>query len=198
MTPEEMTATFEKAIQAVQQAAQAATQAAENATQTAQQAAQLVTQMTAKLAQTTSAQTVSGTEKTTVVGREELGDIGGTERLEKENYDASALLLRGKITTQNVHEIQLARLDNAGFQVIQNAITTTDALAKKMVENLDAMQKQHMEHRDLAVDNHWNPIQQAAADVSTVRAITIDDASLKALGVTLAAAIADALMKKSA
>jgi len=48
---------------------------------------------------------------------------------------------------------------------------------------------------DVAADAQWNPIQQSAADSVTMRSVTIDDASLKAIGAMVAAAVAQALGK---
>lgn len=67
-------------------------------------------------------------------------------------------------------------------QVVQNAITTADMIAKQAVA-----------HRDIAIDNEWNPVQQGAGDTLTARAVSLDDASLKAIGAALATAVANAL-----
>lgn len=81
-------------------------------------------------------------------------------------------------------------------QALQNAVETANMVGKNAVVNLDNVQKQHTAHRDIAADNLWNPIQQGAADAVTVRAVTIDDASLKAIGAVVAAAVAEALAAK--
>jgi hypothetical protein len=53
--------------------------------------------------------------------------------------------------------------------------------------------KQAVRHSDIAIDNQWNPVQQGAADTMLARTMTIDDASLKAIGSVVAAAVAEAL-----
>jgi hypothetical protein len=83
-----------------------------------------------------------------------------------------------------------------GNQLMQNAIETANMVAKKAVQNMDAIDKQHLAHRDVATDNLWNPVQIGAGDAVTMRSITLDDASLKAIGAVVAASIAEALSRK--
>ena len=71
-------------------------------------------------------------------------------------------------------------------QALQNAVETANMVAKQAVR-----------HGDLAIDGQWNPIQQGAGDTLTARAVSIDDASLKAIGAVVAAAVADALSRKA-
>jgi hypothetical protein len=56
--------------------------------------------------------------------------------------------------------------------------------------------KQAVRHGDIAIDQQWNPVQQGAGDTLTARAVSIDDASLKAIGAAVAVAIANALAAK--
>lgn len=72
-------------------------------------------------------------------------------------------------------------------QALQNAVETANMVSKQAIR-----------HGDVAIDGHWNPVQQGAGDTLTARAVSIDDASLKALGVTLAVAVAQALNAKPA
>lgn len=78
-------------------------------------------------------------------------------------------------------------------QALQNAVESANMVAKNAIVNIDALQKQHTAHRDIACDNLWNPVQQGAGDAVTMRSITLDDASLKAIGAAVAAAVANAL-----
>jgi hypothetical protein len=71
-------------------------------------------------------------------------------------------------------------------QALQNAVETANMVAKQAVR-----------HGDIAIDGQWNPVQQGAGDTLTARAVSIDDASLKAIGAVVAAAIADALSRKA-
>lgn len=70
-------------------------------------------------------------------------------------------------------------------QALQNAVETANMVGKQAVR-----------HGDIAIDAQWNPIQQGAGDSITARAVTIDDASLKAISAAIAVAIANALNQK--
>lgn len=89
------------------------------------------------------------------------------------------------------------QFDNArqsvAVQALQNAVETANMVGKKAVGFGDALDKQHTAHRDIACDNLWNPVQQGAGDTLTARSVSIDDASLKAIGAAIAAAVASAL-----
>jgi len=76
-------------------------------------------------------------------------------------------------------------LNQLTIQCLQNA-----------VENANLAAKQAIRHADIAIDNQWNPVQQGAGDTLTARAVSIDDASLKAIGAAVAAALANALVPK--
>lgn len=67
-------------------------------------------------------------------------------------------------------------------QALQNAVETANMVSKQAVR-----------HGDLAIDAQWNPVQQGAADAMTIRAVSIDDTSLKAIGAVVAVAVAEAL-----
>ncbi|MBM3748946.1 MAG: hypothetical protein FJW34_24525 [Acidobacteria bacterium] len=71
-------------------------------------------------------------------------------------------------------------------QALQNAVETANMVAKQAVR-----------HGDIAIDGQWNPIQSGAGDTLTARAVSIDDASLKAIGAVVVAAVADALSRKA-
>lgn len=92
--------------------------------------------------------------------------------------------------------IEQSRLNQIAAQALQNAVETANMVGKQAVK-----------HADVAADAMWNPVQQGASDMMTgtagaigatppLRAITIDDASLKAIGAVVAAAVADALKVK--
>jgi hypothetical protein len=76
--------------------------------------------------------------------------------------------------------------------------TVANQALQNAVETANMVSKQAIRHSDIAVDQEWNPVQQAAGDVLTARSVTIDDASLKAIGAIIASALADALAKKAA
>ena len=78
-------------------------------------------------------------------------------------------------------------------QALQNAVENANIIAKTTIQNLDAQAKQHLAHRDIATSALWDPVEQAISDVLGARAVTIDDAALKAIGASIAAAVSDAL-----
>ena len=70
-------------------------------------------------------------------------------------------------------------------QALQNAVETANMVGK-----------QSARHSDVAIDHQWNEDPaQAAAESEILRTMTIDDASLKAIGATVAAAVSQALTK---
>lgn len=75
-------------------------------------------------------------------------------------------------------------LNQLTVQALQNAVETHNMVAKQAIR-----------HSDLNVDAQLNPIQQGAADTLTLRAVSLDDASLKALATTMAAAVAGVINK---
>jgi hypothetical protein len=77
------------------------------------------------------------------------------------------------------------RLNQIAAQALQNAVETANMVGKQAVR-----------HGDIAIDGQWNPIQQGAGDTLTARAVSIDDASLKAIGAVVASAVASALGPK--
>ena len=107
---------------------------------------------------------------------------------------SNATLVNRMATLATDHDGQVR---NIAIQALQNAVETANMVGKNAVVNLDNVQKQHTAHRDVATDNLWNPIQQGTADAVTTRAITLDDASLKAIGAAVAAALASALNPKA-
>lgn len=107
---------------------------------------------------------------------------------------SNATLVNRMATLATDHDGQVR---NIAIQALQNAVETANVVGKNVLINLDNVQKQHTAHRDVATDNLWNPIQQGAGDAVTARAVTIDDASLKAIGAAVAAALAAALNPKA-
>ena len=70
-------------------------------------------------------------------------------------------------------------------QALQNAVETANMVGK-----------QSARHSDLAIDHQWNEEPaQAAGEAEILRTMTLDEASLKAIGATVAAAVSQALGK---
>ncbi len=94
-------------------------------------------------------------------------------------------------------QLQFDQIHNVALQALQNAVETANMVAKQTVrhiENADETAnvtgKQANRHSDIAIDQQWNPVQQGAGDTLTARSVSIDDASLKAIGAMIAQAMA--------
>jgi hypothetical protein len=87
---------------------------------------------------------------------------------------------------------------------LQNAVETANMVAKQTIRNVDygiesanMIAKQAVRHGDVAIDNEWNPVQQSAGDSMLTKSVQLDDASLKAIGAAVAAAVVAALSQKA-
>jgi len=81
------------------------------------------------------------------------------------------------------HSEELRQLS---VQSLQNSVETANMIGKQAVA-----------HRDIAIDHEWNlEPSQGAAEAVVLRSVTIDDASLKAIGAVVAAAVAESLGNK--
>ena len=129
-----------------------------------------------------------------------MGDIGGTERLEKESMDNSGVLFSNQKRTYDEYQQEslesikrnrsyvdkvlsdASQHDNAkqniATQALQNAVETANMVSKQAVR-----------HGDIAIDRQWNVDEQGF----TVKEILNDPAFEDGMKVLLA----DALQKKS-
>jgi len=71
-------------------------------------------------------------------------------------------------------------------QALQNAVETANMIGKQAVR-----------HGDIAIDNQWNPVEQGAGEAMVIKAVQLDDASVKAIAAALAAAVTEALSRKA-
>lgn len=108
-----------------------------------------------------------------------------------DEYQGVSLDLQRKL---NDHHLKIA--SDAQQHDNQRQIIANQAL-QNAVETANMVGKQTIRHADVAIDNQWNPVQQGAADTLTARAVSIDDASLKAIGAAIAAAVASSLAAKA-
>jgi hypothetical protein len=176
------------------------------AQQVAQQVSEAISQAVQKFMQTTGQATAAGTTGTGVFTREEMGDIGGTEAHERSLGNETGLLFAN--TKRTYDEYQQESLEsikrnrsyvdkilsdahsydnqarNIANQALQNAVETANMVGKQCVR-----------HADIAIDGQWNPVQQGAADTMTIKAVQLDDASVKAIAAALAAAFAATVNK---
>lgn len=90
--------------------------------------------------------------------------------------------------SRTLADIVLSNAANQSAQVLQGGITHAASLNSQAIR-----------HADLAVNKQWNlEPSEAAGEAVVLRSVTIDDASLKALGVAIAATVIDALKKTEA
>ena len=175
--------------QAVKQAVQdAAQQAAE---QVAQQISEAVSQLIAKLAQTQATTTgVSATET-------RMEDIGGGERITKENADNSQILFGNHKRTadeyqheslesvrrnrsyvdkvlSDAHEYSMQK-HNIANQALQNAVETANMVGKRAVT-----------HFDVATDRTWNVDEQGYTVNEILRSDTYKEAIAAAVAMVMA------------
>jgi hypothetical protein len=192
----EMTPTEVK--QAVKDAAIEA--GAQTAQQIAEQVGQAVSQAIQKFMQTTGTSTAG----TGVFTREEMGDIGGTEAHERSlNNETGLVFTNSKRTYDEYQQESLESIKrNRSYvdKVLSDAAThdnrsrvIAEQALQNAVETANMIGKQAVAHRDIAIDNEWNPVQQGAADTMTVKAVQLDDASVKAIAAALATAFTQAV-----
>jgi len=156
-------------IQAIAQAVQAANQQGtqQTAQQIAEQIGQAVSQAISKVMQSQT-QTTGGTLLT---AQEKMGDIGGTERLEKDQMSDSGLLFSNQKRTfdeyqqeslesikRNRSYVDKVLSDAHGYDMSARNIAT-QAL-QNAVETANMVGKQAVRHGDVAIDRQWNVDEQ--------------------------------------
>lgn len=114
------------------------------------------------------------------------------------------------MSTNNISQLQkeLAQLNALSLNAIADKQQIVHQAQQNANVNIDNLQKQHLAHRDiatkstwqemaLATDAVWNPTAHGAENALNIKAVQLDDASMKALAVVLAAAVADAFKPKA-
>lgn len=114
----------------------------------------------------------------------------------KRTYDESQAV---SLTSQQRSQDHYDELRQLSVQAMQNAIETANHLAKNSLNQSHQAQLDRQRHVDLAVDRQWagTDMAESAGEAMVARAVTIDDASLKAIGAVVAASVAEALNKKA-
>lgn len=113
----------------------------------------------------------------------------------KRTYDEMQSI---SLASQQRSQDHYDELKQLSIQALQNAIETANQVGKNSLNQSHQAQMDRQRHVDFAVDRQWagTDVSQGAQDVMTARAVTIDDASLKAIGAVVAASLAEALGKK--
>lgn len=139
--------------------------------------------------------------------QEKMGDIGGTERLEKESMDNSGVLFSNQKRTydeyqhESLESIKRNRSyvdkvtsdaqthdntrSNVAEQALQNAVETANMVAKQAVR-----------HGDIAIDRQWNVDEQGYTAADILKAFGGDTTAQGAIKEIVVAAVAEALNKK--
>lgn len=148
-------------------------------------------------------------EKVKIEALEGAGGSGMSEEKKSGSKDEpwyeTLMFTNAKRTYDEYQDIALASarrsqshldtLNQLSVQALQNAVETANLIGKNTSETANLTGKQGVAHRDIAIDNEWNPVQQGTADTMLARTMTLDDASIKAIGAALAVAIAAELTK---
>ena len=163
--------------------------------QTAQQAAQAINQAVSDLKQTLSSQATQVLQEETgfaerlqTAGVDNQGVLFANVKRTYDEYQHESLesIKRNRsyvdkvLSDAQVHDNDTRKV---ALQALQNAVETANMVGKQAVR-----------HSDISIDHQWNlEPSQGAAETTVLRAVTIDDASLKAIGAVVAAAVAQAL-----
>ena len=193
----------------VKEAAQAVGQqtASQLAQQVAEQVGQAVSQAISKTLQSFT-QTTGGQELTgKTIGREEMGDIGGTESIE------SDLITHGRILNANVkrtydeyqHESLESIKRNRSYvdKILADAAShdnrtriIAEQALQNAVESANMISKQAVAHRDIAIDHEWNIDEQGYTSASVLDAMNAP-AVKQAMSATIADIITAMAEKKA-
>jgi len=99
---------------------------------------------------------------------------------------------RDRLAFDGVMSVERQRLADLHARAL-NSLDLVQRLAEKAGTNSAEIDKassdQRIRHADVAIDAQWNPVQQGAADTMTVKAVQLDDASVKAIAAAIAIAI---------
>ena len=160
--------------------AEVAQQAAEQAAQqAAQQTGQAISEAISKLLQS---QTMTTGMSTT---QERMGDIGGTERLEKDSMDNSGILFANEKRTYDEYQhesLESIKRNRSYVDKVLSDAHSYDNQARNIanqalqnaVETANMVSKQAVRHGDIAIDHQWNVDEQGyqvAAIMSTLKPV---------------------------
>jgi hypothetical protein len=193
---------LQQVAQAVAQAIQGANQ--QGAQQTAQQIAEQVGQSVSQAISKVMQSQTQTTGATLLSGRAENADIGGSERLEKDNMDDSGILFANTKRTYDEYQheslesikrnrsyVDKILSDAHGYDMSARNIAT-QAL-QNAVETANMVGKQAVRHSDIAIDREWNVNESDYAAADILKSNTFKDA----IQAAVASAVNQALGKTS-
>jgi hypothetical protein len=186
-------------VQAVLQAVLTAN--AQSAQQTAQQIADQVGQSVSQaISKVLQSQTQTSGESL-LTAQEKMGDIGGTERLEKDNADESGIIFSNYKRTYDEYQqeslesikrnrsyVDKILSDAHGYDMSARNIAT-QAL-QNAVETANMVGKQAVRHSDIAIDREWNVDEANYTAADILRDQTFKDAIAAAVAVAVNEAVA--------
>ena len=193
---------LQQVAQAVAQAIQGANQ--QGAQQTAQQIAEQVGQSVSQAISKVMQSQTQTTGATLLSGRAENADIGGSERLEKDNMDESGIIFANTKRTYDEYQheslesikrnrsyVDKILSDAHGYDMSARNIAT-QAL-QNAVETANMVGKQAVRHSDIAIDREWNVNESDYAAADILKSNTFKDA----IQAAVASAVNQALGKTS-
>ena len=196
-----------KQVQAAAQAAQTAAQAAQEANQSAQQVAQQVGQSISEAVSKVLQSQTQTTGASMTSSQERMGDIGGTERLEKDQMnDSGMLFLNAKRTFDEYQQESLESIKrnrthidkilSDAQQFDNQRQTIANQALQNAVETANLTGKQAVRHSDVAIDRQWNIDEQGYTAADVLKSFGGDTNVQKALMDLLTKAVGDAINKK--
>lgn len=170
------------------------------AEQTAQQIGESVSQAISKVLQS---QTMTSGMSST---QERMGDIGGTERIEKESMDDSGMIFSNQKRTYDEYQHESLESIKRNRSYVDKVVNdaqqhdnakqniATQAL-QNAVETANMVSKQAVRHGDIAIDRQWNIDEQGYTAADIIKAIGGDTTAQNAIKELVVAAVAEALKK---
>ena len=156
------------------------------AQQVAQQVGQSVSEAISKLLQSQTLTTGMSSQQ------DRMGDIGGTERLEKESMDNSAVLFSNQKRTYDEYQheslesikrnrsyVDKVLSDSQGWD--NGARNIANQALQNAVETANIVGKQAARHSDLAIDRQWNVDEQGFTVAEILRDETFKQAIVAAV-----------------
>ena len=156
----------------------------------AQQVAEQIAQAISKLMQT-QAQTVGQSSI-----QDRMGDIGGTERLEKASMDNSGILFANQKRTYDEYQheslesikrnrsyVDKILSDSAGYD--NGARNIANQALQNAVETANMVGKQAVRHSDIAIDREWNVDEQGYTVAEILRTNTFKEAVAAAVAIAV-------------
>ena len=171
--------------------------AKEIAQQVSQQLGDSISQAISKVLQSQT-QTSGGSLLTS---QEKMGDIGGTERLEKDSMDNSGLIFSNEKRTYDEYQHESLESIKRNRSYVDKILTdaqgydnqarnVANQALQNAVETANMVGKQAVRHSDIAIDRQWNVDEQGYTAENILRDSTFKEAIAAAVAVAVNDAVA--------